>query len=236
MKKNVMMRLASFLLVAVLISTSAISGTYAKYVTRGSADDNARVAAFGVQVSANFDDLFASEYDSLVTTVAEDDDKLSVLSVYGGDLVAPGTEGSLADFTVSGKPEVDVQVTYTADLKLEKWNGYCPIVFTVNGETFSMDRFGTVEALEAAVEAAIVASAEYYNAGDDLGATDTGVAKDLAVSWKWHFMGSTEGGTGPAMQTDAKDTVLGNWILADADPATAASISLDVTCIVTQID
>ncbi len=51
MKKNKMMRLASVLLIAVMISTSAISGTYAKYVTSGYAEDNARVAKFGVAVA-----------------------------------------------------------------------------------------------------------------------------------------------------------------------------------------
>ena len=60
MKKNVMMRLASFLLVAVLISTSAISGTYAKYVTTAEGKETARVAKWGVQVGvAGFSDAAA---------------------------------------------------------------------------------------------------------------------------------------------------------------------------------
>ena len=64
MKKNVMMRLACFLLVAVLISTSAISGTYAKYVTSGQSTDSARVAKWGVTVTAN-GTTFANAYNSL---------------------------------------------------------------------------------------------------------------------------------------------------------------------------
>ena len=43
MKKNVMMRVASALLVAVLLSTCTISGTFAKYVTTSSGNDNAEV-------------------------------------------------------------------------------------------------------------------------------------------------------------------------------------------------
>ena len=62
MKKNVMMRLASFLLVAVLISTSAISGTYAKYVTQAEGTDSARVAKWGVTVAIDGSDLFANQY------------------------------------------------------------------------------------------------------------------------------------------------------------------------------
>ena len=64
MKKNVMMRLACFLLVAVLISTSAISGTYAKYVTEGSSKDTARVAKWGVTVSADYSNLFTKTYET----------------------------------------------------------------------------------------------------------------------------------------------------------------------------
>ena len=52
MKKNKMMRLASGLLVAVLITTSTISGTFAKYVTTADAKDEARVAKFGVVITA----------------------------------------------------------------------------------------------------------------------------------------------------------------------------------------
>ena len=63
MKKNKMMRLASFLLIAVLVSTSAISGTYAKYTTSGFAEDQARVAKWGVTVAADVTtDTFGTDY------------------------------------------------------------------------------------------------------------------------------------------------------------------------------
>ena len=52
MKKNRMMRVASALLVAVLLTTCAISGTFAKYVTTESGSDFARVAKWGVNVEA----------------------------------------------------------------------------------------------------------------------------------------------------------------------------------------
>ena len=47
MKKNRMMRLAAFLLVCVLLTTSVISGTYAKYVSTTTDSDSARVAKWG---------------------------------------------------------------------------------------------------------------------------------------------------------------------------------------------
>ena len=62
MKKNTMMRVASALLVAVLLSTCAISGTFAKYVTTASGSDTARVAKWDVQISGIADGLFAKTY------------------------------------------------------------------------------------------------------------------------------------------------------------------------------
>ena len=61
MRKNKMMRLASALLVAVLLTTSVISGTYAKYITENTGSDEARVAKWGVTVTAN-GDAFETEY------------------------------------------------------------------------------------------------------------------------------------------------------------------------------
>ena len=63
MKKNFMMRAASVLLVAVMLTTCAISGTFAKYVTSDSGSDFARVAKFGVTVTDKFETLFAREAD-----------------------------------------------------------------------------------------------------------------------------------------------------------------------------
>lgn len=104
MKKNIMMRLASFLLVAVLISTSAISGTYAKYVTKAEGSDTARVAKFGVVVEA-VSAIFKTQYDGT--------DAITVLSSTNENVIAPGTTGSAVAFTISGDPEVDVWVDVT---------------------------------------------------------------------------------------------------------------------------
>ena len=49
--KNRFLRLASGLFVLCLITTSVISGTYAKYVTGDNGNDTARVAKWGVEIS-----------------------------------------------------------------------------------------------------------------------------------------------------------------------------------------
>lgn len=124
MKKNKMMRVASILLVAVLLTTSIISGTFAKYVTSGEASDSARVAKFGVTVTAT-GNLFSENYkrvnDGNTPGTAETNHSLETEGQNGftmtvestnGDVVAPGTksEGTGLTFGVSGTPEVDVNV------------------------------------------------------------------------------------------------------------------------------
>ena len=96
MKKNKLMRFASLLLVFTLISCVAVGGTFAKYTTEGSGEDNARVAKWGIVIATEGDGVFAEEYDGTVET-----------SVAGEKLVAPGTKGTEFTATVSGKPEVD---------------------------------------------------------------------------------------------------------------------------------
>ena len=50
MKKNRMMRIAAFLLVAALLSICVVSGTYAKYTSTISGSDSARVAKWDIKV------------------------------------------------------------------------------------------------------------------------------------------------------------------------------------------
>lgn len=108
MKKNRMMRLASILLVAVLMTTSVISGTYAKYVTTGSGNDSARVAKWGIALAVTGGDtVFSEEYEGTGNTAG----KITVKSE-NGDVVAPGTANSKGvTFTLSGKPEVAFKLT-----------------------------------------------------------------------------------------------------------------------------
>lgn len=128
MKKNKMMRVASFLLVAVLLSTSIISGTFAKYVTADEVKDNARVAKFGVVV-AGTGYLFGTDYNKAennhpLDTWSTGDDAdggkkdpsdaatLTVETSNGDKLVAPGTKNEEGvTFSVTGTPEVDVRVS-----------------------------------------------------------------------------------------------------------------------------
>ena len=171
MRKNKMMRLASALLVAVLLSTCAISGTFAKYVTTASAADTARVAKWGVainSVNAADNTFFKGEYTT-------DDTKYSatitnsVDSADGADVIAPGTKGDWVNVSVSGTPEVAVKVEYAADLELEGWilgdhtTFYCPVIIIIDGVEYSAAGTGctTADAFEAYIDGCIYNSTDY---------------------------------------------------------------------------
>lgn len=211
MKKNKMMRLASGLLVAVLITTSTISGTFAKYVTTAEAEDYARVAKWGVKVTAD-GTLFEKEYakDDSTYTVGDN----TVESSNEWKLVAPGTTKTNTEVVITGKPEVAARITYDATIELVNWkleNGdeYCPLIFTVEGEDYMIDFANdeTVAEFAARVEEAIADCTNDYAPNEEL----SDYSEDFpSVTWAWEFEGEKAGAKLEGYQTDDKDTELGN--------------------------
>ena len=231
MKKNMMMRLASVLLIAVLMSTCAISGTFAKYVTSDSANDSARVAKWGVTVTGT-GEYFADAYETHdgVYTGAQ---SVITSGAAGDALVAPGTfKSDVATIVIGGKPEVATRVTMIGDVEIgDKWvvgtEFYCPIIVTIrdkagnvkaeiNGLTYS-----DADAFETAIETYINNFSQDYDPNVNLSAEDNSV---ISISWSWPFSTSAA--------NDVKDTALGDAAAA----GNAATISISVSCTVTQID
>ena len=225
MKKNVMMRVASVLMVAVLLTTCAISGTFAKYVTKAEGSDIARVAKFGVGIIA-YGDTFANGYEDDKTTSTTVKTNASVWNESEDkDLVAPGTSGSMAKMTLTGTPEVDVRVSYVAEVEIsDNWvvggDTYFPIQIKVNGTAVSYDATDDIADIETAIEDAIKAYSKDYEHNTNL----SGVAADsLEVTWEWPFSTSAA--------NDIKDTKLGDQAV-DED----ITVSIAVTTTGTQID
>ena len=120
MKKNRMMRLASVLLVLCLLTTSVISGTFAKYTSTVAAYDSAKVAKWEWNIKFNEKDLNQSagvtnEFDlfgaSLLMELDANNNNVTQTAethVDSGKLVAPGTGGK---FTVSATNTSEVAAT-----------------------------------------------------------------------------------------------------------------------------
>lgn len=246
MKKNTMMRLASALLVLVLLTTCAISGTFAKYVTANDAEDGARVAKWGVNFSltkTDDKDLFTAEY---AENNAAQSSGVSVKAYNGDKLVAPGTSGNLITFAVTEEadaPEVSYEVTFkitdgakTVQLK-QGSETYEPIVWTVKLGENAVATY-TLEEMIRAIEGYKF----YYNVGDGkyyewngtaYEATGSDVAPSVTVNWAWDFDANGAG------TNDVKDTLLGDYAAGIELPAGVTAnleISIELAATATQLD
>lgn len=241
MKKNTMMRVAFVLLVAVLLTTSVIGGTFAKYVTTNGGADSARVAKFGVAINVDDDlGLFNTEY------AKEDSAYTGTLSVKTGasdQIVAPGTKGSMS-FTITGQPEVATRVAI-------EFNDACKAIQLAAG-TYTLPA-GYFEAAEKSVTTtavyepikfyfgteAITDATEYTLTLSDLqGSMSTAFTKDYDpntnfattetyyLGWSWAFE-----------DTDVENVnFLDTYLGYEAANGTVQEEILDFDITVTQID
>ena len=250
MKKNVIMRAACVVLVLTLLSTCMISGTFAKYVTEApTVNDDARVAKWGVTVTAAAENLFANTYVSEdegngagTYTANENSEDITVMtSVESEDLLAPGTTNTVEDvITVAGTPEVDVMVDIDATATMTGWMiddddndetqdvFYCPVVFTITKadnttiEVKQTDDVNTADEFAAALVAAI--NGLDGTAGNDgkIYHTNTNLGNQnfSNVDISWNWAFNGN---------DANDTKLG-------DLTAASTITISYGATVTQID
>lgn len=209
MEKKNYLKLASGLLVLCLMTTCAISATFAKYATGGSSSDTARVAKWGVKIELQGDDLFNNEY--------ENDASVVTVSTATEQLVAPGTkEVDKLTFAISGTPEVSLRVefaftdvkdvflkagtyndetTAVADDTFVLADDYYPVAFTLTrtkNEGAVVSEALVTDGKLSEVQAAVEALDKSYNPGSTLDSV-------YELTWKWVFAGN-----------DQADTVLGN--------------------------
>ena len=215
MKKNRMMRLASILLVLVLMTSSVVGGTFAKYTTSATSQDSARVANWGFDNTAtiNITDLFKKAYDQHVNGAV--------------DVIAPGTTNSASfKFTYNeqnvGAPEVAYTFTVSVDgstcdptiannpniqwrLDEGTWGDWGTLLNSI--KALSGDASGTMK----------------YEA-NKLPADFTANDNEHTVEWRWIFDEAAGG-----QNKDEMDTTMGN-----AKPL--AEVKLVITINATQVD
>lgn len=112
MKNNKMMCAASGLMIAALLTTGMISGTFAKYITQDELNDSARVAKWGVNLGIS-GNLYGEAYDGTNNTIVTNGSTATVQSSSAGEkVVAPGTKNANSGLhiTLNGKPEVSTKV------------------------------------------------------------------------------------------------------------------------------
>ena len=221
MKTNKMMRIASVLLVAVLLSTCAISGTFAKYVTTASGNDTARVALWDVSVvdfyPTNATFTF-NVFDTVMDTddVGDDDDNdadIDDATPGNNAIVAPGSWGYY-DFKVTNSSEVNAtfSVTMTEAFTTAVQNAVSPIQYKVEvvseGEAAELptDGFAKANNGSIAIGDATVGGDIAMNGGTEV----------IRVYWQWTYDG------------EAYDTELG------IDGASTINVAANLT--ITQVN
>ena len=208
MKTNTMMRLASVLLVAVLLSTCAIAGTYAKYVTAADSQDTARVAYWGFkETTFTIDDLFSAEY----TNVASED---------GDDVIAPGTEGE-ATFSFKPQNETAPEVAYKITVSTAGSNCDADIVANTNIQWKLDDgAWGTFADMCAAIDALSTDTIAPNSFDANWGAT-----AEHTVSWQWLINENSDA----TNEQNIKDTALANKTTLD-------EVTLVIKIVAEQVD
>ena len=246
MKKNKSMRLAGGLMIATMLSTSIVSGTYAKYVTSDSASDSARVAKFGVVVQAD-GTLFGKNYLATADNTPTDATEgitVKSLSNPQDNVVAPGTKNDTGlAFSVTGTPEVSVNVNFDITAESDVWLGKGTYPDMTNGDVFdgkvdTSDTFETteyypikytltkngtavpgVETLDQ-VKTYLTGLNGDYEPGTDL----SDLIGNLVLTWEWDFDASGAG------TYDKQDTLLGDLAAGEGvAEAIAALEELNVT-------
>lgn len=215
MRKNRMMRLASTLLVLTLLTTCAISGTFAKYTSEATGTDTARVAKWAFKVgdtniattagtTVTFD-LFDTVKDTAGST------EIDVKTGTGTErIIAPGTSGL---FMLALKNESEVNAEYSIDYSVS--NTYnIPVEFSVDG--------GTTWVSHANIDTLDV---------EDVAIVMDGGAANIIVEWRWAFTGS-QSSNFTSTQTDATDTILG----IEGAVATDRIITVTAKITATQVD
>ena len=168
MKKNVMMRVASALLVAVLMTTCAISGTFAKYTTTAVGSDSARVAKWAFELNnATMGNTFTFDLAETWTDYSG-----SAEVNVSNKLLAPGTKGS---FVIKLENLSEVNATYSLTLAESFENlpvGFVeanfPVEYSVDNTNWDKD----------------ITNVKIADTDIDM---LTGTA-DIVVYWRWAFL------------------------------------------------
>lgn len=222
MRKNRMLRMASALLMLVLLTTSVVGGTFAKYVTTANANDSARVAKWGVTFTTDTSLMFKKSY------IGTDGDAATVKLIAADDknLVAPGTTGTGFSITNSDtKPEV----SYNMTIKLDSTNAkvptvkytpdggnntiYEPVKFTVSVGGTEIAKDQSISQLAALLDGSktiykySVNDQKYYviTADGTLNTTGQENKPDIQITWQWAYENTPD-----KELYDKLDTVLGN--------------------------
>lgn len=160
-KKNYTMRIAAGVMTAALLSTCAISSTFAKYTTAQTGTDSARVAKWNILFGEGETTMSEKFKFDLFDTTYGDATSPSVKSSNDDKVIAPGTTGSFA-LVIENRSEVTA--TYAIDYTVTK-SASIPVKFSVDNGTTWTDNLANVAATALAMDS----------------------SKTITIEWKWDY-------------------------------------------------
>ncbi len=172
MKKSKFLRLASALLVIALLTTCAISGTFAKYTSSASGNDFATVAWWSFEVGGN--NIASKESQTVTLNLFEtryDDDAVSEEKNVLADYIAPGTSGK---FTLTVKNTSAVTAIYKIDLEEKASFEENPLMYSTDGKNW----------------VASIADLSIIDAQLDFGGTEAA----HTIYWRWPYDADQDSG------------------------------------------
>ncbi len=225
MQKNNMMRLASVLLIAVLLSTCAVSGTFAKYTTTQLAESKARVAKWDIDFNAgdqqsknfvfNLFDTVNDNYENAATQVPEKEGDVTQPTDVAENtpaIIAPGTSGS---FTINLRNDSEVSAKYAISFEANNTSNI-PLQFKT--DKISSDWTPNINEINISAE--------------DNQKLKTGTeTTQVTVYWRWLYERKDDNGSTDS--ADSADTDLGTSRDSNGNTPT---ITVTATVTVTQVD
>ena len=229
--KNRFLRIASGLFVLCLITTSVISGTYAKYVTGDNGNDTARVAKWGVEISTS-GTLFGTDYAATNADKNADSIVLSSTNVAstGGNVVAPGTKNDTGfQIKVTGQPEVAYELDAKTDAAKNEdiylaagVYGVMVEVYGVNDDT-DMSKLFKKDGDNYVAAGTYAADTKYYAIHD---------ACELAAKYlplQWAVSNSGNDSVTIDVASQELDTIAEKLVVAMKDIAKDANVAIDLS-------
>ena len=237
-KKTVV--LLVILVSAVLFAIVLLSTTLAKFMSTSNSRAAARVAKWGVEVDGG------SDIPITYADVKDGEKSIEmVIASNGENFILPGTKGSLAWFTISGKPEttynVDFEGTfslgggYTAASRMirnerELPVEYFPIIIRIyTVENGSKDNIGTYSYSNDLATLSTDINRTINNNLDSTNNPNVSIDRTYIVEWEWLYTPEN------AYQTDFLDTSLCEAI-AENPNSDLFDVTLDMKLTVSQVD
>jgi hypothetical protein len=220
-------RIGALLLVACLISSVMLSGTFAKYTSEYAGQDTALVARWSFTSASlnntqNFDlDIFGHEYDQHINQLDTD------------YIIAPGISGDFVlDMNYIADVDADVEITFAP---LDTNTASPPIEYSADGGTTWVALGGLAEEyIEQILDPGVITDPDGGDGTFRIAKVANSSTDDVNISqailWRWPYEASTAVHAG---SSNVADTALG--VASNNADLTRTSYGIKVTLTATQV-